>query len=493
MKANVQKVSDIQNTIDEIKRFTADLQEAVDLSMKVAADVKKEAIEEELDSRSRLEAAKQEESSAKIKLDAAKAAVRVAEVALTAATLGGPTAISVPKLSMILTGAKAAEGIAQENYEKAKAHRAAMEGRYQIVQEALQRAMNLYSNLESSTAAYSQRIKRSAQEGVSRLTNAEKDLSKYESLNSGTVGIRIPLARKSEEVSGNKVLGTPSSRNSQKVDVGVLSPVISSGSSKTAATHNAKPENQSAENKDDGKNKAELHQDDNTTNFDDELAKYLLWKKYTVQSDVVKPKEIIDRMNPDNNVQIGLLENLYRMDDLFHNQIDRLRAKLSDANDNVKKLVQLQSKKNIAGRLGEEIIKDGLSPFTESVQTQTRQNLKDGSYTKIDIVLKDLKAPMIFGRGEGMAAMKGGNVAIEVKSGQSNYLVSQEKHVLKQVEGHAKYDVSIVVYSRDLKGIPGEDAYRNDIKEAGSRALGMLPPKVELDKSVWQFLTVRED
>lgn len=62
MKANVQKVSDIQNTIDEIKRFTADLQEAVDLSMKVAADVKKEAIEEELDSRSRLEAAKQEES-----------------------------------------------------------------------------------------------------------------------------------------------------------------------------------------------------------------------------------------------------------------------------------------------------------------------------------------------------------------------------------------------------------------------------------------------
>ena len=208
------------------------------------------------------------------------------------------------------------------------------------------------------------------------------------------------------------------------------------------------------------------------------------------QSEVVKPQEIIERMNPPEDIQLGLLENLYRTDPHFHDRVDSYRRKIGEGGKQ-EEYVRTQSRRNMAGGLGEYIIRDGMAPFAETVETQTRQDLKDGRYTKIDIVLNNLKRPMVFGRGEGMAAMKGGNVAIEVKSGHEDYLKAQEEHILTQVEGHADYELSLVLFSRDIKDMSGESAYRDEIKEAGSKPLGMLPRKDDLNAVVWDFLTLK--
>ena len=37
----------------------------------------------------------------------------------------------------------------------------------------------------------------------------------------------------------------------------------------------------------------------------------------------------------------------------------------------------------------------------------------------------------------------------------------------------------------------GESAYRDEIKEAGSKPLGMLPRKDDLNAVVWDFLTLK--
>jgi len=42
--------------------------------------------------------------------------------------------------------------------------------------------------------------------------------------------------------------------------------------------------------------------------------------------------------------------------------------------------------------------------------------------------------------------------------------------------------------SRDIKDISGEQSYREDIKDTGSHAIGMLPRKEDIDSVVWRFL-----
>ena len=38
------------------------------------------------------------------------------------------------------------------------------------------------------------------------------------------------------------------------------------------------------------------------------------------------------------------------------------------------------------------------------IETQHRENLPDGSYTRVDMLLCGLKEPLILGKGEGMGA-----------------------------------------------------------------------------------------
>ena len=142
----------------------------------------------------------------------------------------------------------------------------------------------------------------------------------------------------------------------------------------------------------------------------------------------------------------------------------------------------------MAGQLSEDIIKDALAPFADSSSTQVQQVLEDGGYTKIDLVLEGMKQPTVFGKGQGMMSPKGGSVAIEVKSGQDEYLLAQKPHLDRQIQGHKDYDVSLILCTRDIKDLSVEQEYRSDIKEFGSRVIGMLPRKDEINDVVWRFL-----
>ena len=172
----------------------------------------------------------------------------------------------------------------------------------------------------------------------------------------------------------------------------------------------------------------------------------------------------------------------------FRQQVDDFRQKLASGDSQQIEYVRRQSKKNMAGQLSEDIIKDALAPLADSTSTQVQQVLEDGGYTKIDLVFEGMKQPTVFGKGQGMMAPKGGSVAIEVKSGQDEYLLAQKPHLDRQVQGHRDYDVSLILCTRDIKDLSAEQEYRGDIKESGSHIIGMLPRKDEINDVVWRFL-----
>ena len=207
----------------------------------------------------------------------------------------------------------------------------------------------------------------------------------------------------------------------------------------------------------------------------------------------VTPKDVHDRLNASKNVVNSILEYLYVTDPKFHSSIDRLCAQLKVPGNEVS--VETKVKKNIVGRLCEELVIRSFGPMGERVETQGVYYLEDGSYTKADMILYGLKEPLILGRGEGMGSTKGGILGIEVKSGNKEYIYSQLSHMEKQAKGHSKCDISCTVCSRDIKDLSPEreEALRNRLKEVGSPIIGMLPYKSELDEECINFVKVKAE
>ena len=89
-----------------------------------------------------------------------------------------------------------------------------------------------------------------------------------------------------------------------------------------------------------------------------------------------------------------------------------------------------------------------------------------------------------------MGAREGGNLAIEVKTGKSQYIYSQKEHMILQSEGHKNSQVSCTICSKDIKdlSIEKETELRDSLKKAGSPLLGMLPKKEELDDVCIKFV-----
>lgn len=503
MGVNVGQIYDVLKTGEKILALLGEIKQANTEAVQKAESIRQEAAKEEQVSRGKLESAKSTENECKIAWRLAKAALTAAEAKMAAAAaVGNPVAIS--SAIKWLMAAQAAEAVASKAYQDAEAHRMQMEARYQLASDAKRRADLMVDKLSETIDRCSRIIFPLSEDTAKRLTKAEGHLSDYQQQAAVSINT-APLASTPVHSSGCRGVSVPPKRPGSKIDINLpASPQGQSGNSisqgDSAAGHSAaftatgkssqvKPVSGEilAEQKEKEENNPPEEAKDH---FSEELEKYIQWMRYVTQSEVVKPQEIIERMNPPEDIQLGLLENLYRTDPHFHDRVDSYRRKLGEGGKQ-EEYVRTQSRRNMAGGLGEYIIRDGMAPFAETVETQTRQDLKDGRYTKIDIVLNNLKRPMVFGRGEGMAAMKGGNVAIEVKSGHEDYLKAQEEHILTQVEGHADYELSLVLFSRDIKDMSGESAYRDEIKEAGSKPLGMLPRKDDLNAVVWDFLTLK--
>lgn len=206
------------------------------------------------------------------------------------------------------------------------------------------------------------------------------------------------------------------------------------------------------------------------------------------EKEPVTPKDIHDRLHASKSVVNAILEYLYCTDLKFRGAVDRLCLQLQSP-ENVSS-VEVKIKKNIVGRLCEELVIRCFSPMGEKVETQAVFYLEDGRYTKADMILYGLKEPLILGRGSGMGAQKGGNLGIEVKSGSKEYIYAQLKHMERQAKGHSQCDLSCTVCSRDITDLSPEkeELLRNKLREAGSPLMGMLPYKEELDAECINFV-----
>ena len=223
------------------------------------------------------------------------------------------------------------------------------------------------------------------------------------------------------------------------------------------------------------------------TSVDLQVKAFNTWRNYQPRiGEPVKPEELHARLNPSRAIMQGLLKERYRTDPKFRAQVDSYReqAKTDRA------AAEIKIKRNMVGNFAEEIVKDALKPYGGVHSEQERVYLPDGTYTKPDFVLRDLKTPLILGRGKGMGVRENGSIAVEVKTGQSNYILSQNEHLRVQAQGHAAQDASWVICTRDIREIEErkQRELRTNVKDAGSPIVGCLPYKSELDAACINFV-----
>lgn len=231
-----------------------------------------------------------------------------------------------------------------------------------------------------------------------------------------------------------------------------------------------------------------------------DLSSYLLRISPTVREDVnkwftekpqentvVRPDNIKEKLDVNENVVDTILVHLYATDIAFRENVDNYCEEMKLGN---KDGVELKIKKYMVGRLCEEIVIRTFKPISKKIDTQKRESLPDGRYTKVDMIVYGLTHPIILGRGEGMGARAGGSLAVEVKSGQASYLYQQINHMQLQAYGHQDYDASCVICTRDIHDLSEEkeNELRTKLREAGSPIIGMLPRKEELDQRCINFV-----
>jgi hypothetical protein len=216
---------------------------------------------------------------------------------------------------------------------------------------------------------------------------------------------------------------------------------------------------------------------------------WLHWKKETNQP--VTPKDLHDRFNLSSGQLKEFLQYLSYRDPAFRDRIAVYRRELDNAQGPAeRKLVQDKIRKNFSGLLAEKIAGYASKPLGK-VKNHVSRTTRDEKVTIIDIVVEDLNNPVILGKGKGMAAPKGGKLAVEVKSGHAPYLRSQQDHMAFQAQGHGDADASFTLCTRDINDLSpeAEAELREKMKKAGSPLIGMLPRKDELDKACWDAVS----
>lgn len=207
-------------------------------------------------------------------------------------------------------------------------------------------------------------------------------------------------------------------------------------------------------------------------------------KKAENEGKPVMPPEIIARLNPSKTVMLAILAELTATEPGFRQTVERLK-KEAEQGDRAK--AELTIRRNLSGRLAEEIVKKAFQPYG-TVHDQTRKELEE-SYTKVDLLLTNANTQLILNRG--LSVPKGGSLGIEVKTGTKSYLQGQKDHLVNtQIPGHAGCDASCVLMSRDIHNLssPAEDDLREAVGGSGSRVLAMLPMKEELDDVCIEFV-----
>ena len=210
------------------------------------------------------------------------------------------------------------------------------------------------------------------------------------------------------------------------------------------------------------------------------------------QGKPVTPDIIRERMNLPAEQQRLLQEYLYDRNPAYRNLIDRYRGEWTAANgDAERNIVNRKVRIHLSGALAEQMARYALAPLGGKIETQGQTYIGDsGRYTKTDLIIADLRVPVILGRGEGMGAPAGGSIAFEIKCGKADYLYKEKDHMVFQAEGHKKTDAHCTLCSRDIhdRQPEKEKALRESLREAGSPMIAMLPAKNDIDKSCLELI-----
>jgi exonuclease VII small subunit len=206
----------------------------------------------------------------------------------------------------------------------------------------------------------------------------------------------------------------------------------------------------------------------------------------------ITPDVIRDRMNISRDQQRLLQEYLYDRNPAYRNMVDKYRGDWTTAKGDVERnIVNRNARIHLSGEYAEQLARHALAPLGGDIETQGRTLVGDeGRYTKTDLVVTDLRVPVILGRGEGMGAPVGGSLAFEVKCGKADYLYAQKDHMLFQAEGHKQADAHCTLCSRDVHDLPPEKEkeLRDALRDAGSPLVGMVPAKNDIDHSCLEFI-----
>ena len=206
----------------------------------------------------------------------------------------------------------------------------------------------------------------------------------------------------------------------------------------------------------------------------------------------ITPDVIRDRMNLSREQQRLLQEYLYDRNPAYRNMVDKYRGEWAAANGDVERnIVNRNARIHLSGEYAEQLARHALAPLGGKIETQGRIFVGDnGRYTKTDLIVRDLRVPVVLGRGVGMGAPTGGSMAFEVKCGKANYLYSQKDHMLFQAEGHKQADAHCTLCSRDIHDLPPEKEkeLRDALRAAESPLVGMLPTKNDIDQSCLTFI-----
>ena len=210
---------------------------------------------------------------------------------------------------------------------------------------------------------------------------------------------------------------------------------------------------------------------------------------------LMTPDVIRNRMNLSSEQQHLLQEYLYDRIPAYRNRVDKYRGEWAAAKGDVERnIVNRKARIHLSGEYAEQIARHALAPLGGKVETQGRTFVGDGGrYTKTDLIVTDLRVPVILGRGESMGAPAGGSMAFEVKCGKADYLYSQKDHMVFQAEGHKQADAHCTLCSRDIHELlpEKERELREALRAAGSPLVGMLPAKNDIDQSCLGF--IRQD
>lgn len=211
----------------------------------------------------------------------------------------------------------------------------------------------------------------------------------------------------------------------------------------------------------------------------------------------ITPDVLRDRMNLSAQERDLLQEYLYDRNPAYRGLVDKYRSEWTAARgDAERNIVARKTRIHLSGEFGEQLARYAIAPLGGKIETQGRTFVGDnGRYTKTDLLVSDLRTPVVLGRGEGMSAPAGGSMAFEVKCGKADYLFSQKDHMVFQAEGHKQADAQCTLCSRDIHDLAPEKekALRDTLRVAGSPLVGMLPKKNEIDRSCLAYVQHKQE